>query len=387
MKILWISEFKVPTGFARVSKALVGKLNKVHDITVLDWYESKKSFDTGVHVIGKKDEKDDLGVKAMLEVYQNFDAIYILNDVWNIDKYLAALKKVSVHVPLPKIVIYFPVDATMHNPSWYENFDIVTHAVTYTKFAVDVILQAAPQLKDKIKIIPHGIDTDTFYKSPIPKSEIREYLYGSKAFNDAFIFFSANRNALRKKLDITIRAFAEFIKRSGAKDAYLHLHCGLKDFGIHIPTVIKQFGIDDRIIVSNQESSMQNISSDLLNLYYNATNVGVNASLGEGWSLTNMEHAMSGAIQIVPNHSAPAELFEGRGVLANIAGEVLIDHCYTLGQLVDYKHLAQCMEACYGQFKASSVAFMDGEKAREYFSQRQFSWTTIAGQWETLFKN
>ena len=87
MKILWVSEFKVPTGFARVSKSIVNRLNKKHEITVLDWYQTKASFDTGVKVIGKKDEKDEFGILQLMQVYDEYDAIFILNDVWNINKY------------------------------------------------------------------------------------------------------------------------------------------------------------------------------------------------------------------------------------------------------------------------------------------------------------
>ena len=388
MKILWVSEFKVPTGFARVSKSIVNRLNKKHEITVLDWYQTKSSFDTGVKIIGKKDEKDEFGILQLMQVYDEYDAIFILNDVWNINKYLSALKKVAIHAALPKIVIYFPVDAELHNPAWYLNFDIVTHAVTYTQFAKGVVCKAAPQLRKKIKIIPHGIDTDTFYPSPTPKNKIREYLYGSKALNDKFIFFTANRNTTRKKLDITIRAFAEFVKKMQVDDAYLHLHCGMMDYGVHIPTVIKQFDIDKRIILTNKENMMQDIPSDMLNLYYNATDVGVTSSLGEGWGLCNVEHAVTGAPQIVPNHSACAELFKGRGALVNTSGDIMLDECYTLGKLPDYKHMATCMAAYYSLSRNSndySYGFNDGAKAHHYFTQPKFNWTVIAAQWDELF--
>ncbi len=389
MKILWVSEFKVPTGFARVSKSIVSRLNKKHDITVLDWYQLKASFDCGVKVIGKKDEKDEFGVLQLMQVCEEYDAIFILNDVWNIDKYLSAIKKGAIHSALlPKIVIYFPVDAELHNPAWYSNFDIVSHAVTYTQFAKGVVCKAAPQLRKKIKIIPHGVDTDTFYPSPTPKHKIREYLYGSKALRDKFIFFTSNRNTPRKKIDITIRAFSEFVKKNKVEDAYLHLHCGMMDYGIHIPTVIKQFGIDNRIIVTNKENMMQNIPSDMLNLYYNATDVGVNSSLGEGWGLCNIEHAATGAPQIVPNHSACAELFRGRGALVDTCGDIMLDECYTLGKLPDYKHMAECMYAYYslsGNRSERPDGFNDGDKAYRYFTQPKFNWTVIAAQWDELF--
>ncbi len=388
MKILCHSEFKVPTGFARVSQSIFARLKKAHEITVLDWYESTDSLFLGINIIGKQYKDDEFGINKLLQVYSQYDVIYILNDVWNTTKILAALKKQSGGVGLPKIIVYFPVDAELHNPKWYEHFDIVTHAVTYTKFAKEVVAAAVPALRDSIKIIPHGIDTDVFYKSPTPKEKIREKLWGSKRLNDAFIFISTNRNAPRKKLDITIRAFAEFLKKTGAKDAWLHLHCGMVDYGIPIPTIIKQFGVDHRIMVTSTEAQMQNISSEMLNLYYNAADVGLNASLGEGWGLCSIEGAVTGAPQIVPDHSACTELFgAGRGLLVDIASDIMLDGCYTMGKLPDYAHMAVCMESYYTAKKNNEELFNDGERAREYFNRSKFSWKVISTQWENLFNN
>lgn len=388
MKILWISETLVPTGFARVSQSIVSRLNKKHDITVLDWYQTDDSFNLGVRVTGKLHANDEFGIDKMLKIYNKYDAIYILNDVWNINKYLAALKKDTDGIGLPKIIVYFPVDAKLHNPKWYENFNIITHAVTYTKFAKDVVGSAVPSLKKHIKIIPHGVDTNIFFKSPMPKADIRHQLWKKKTLTDAFIFMSAHRNNTRKRLDITIRAFAQFLKITGAKDAWLHLHCGLMDFGVPIPTLIKQFKVDNRIMLTNNQVMMQNIPTDLLNLYYNAADVGLNSSLAEGWSLTNCEHAVTGAPQIMPNHSACKELFTGRGALIDTVADAMLDGSFTMGKLVDYKHMAMLMAAYYMDSKSKnekSSFINDGLRGQKYFCQKQFSWSAIADQWNELF--
>ena len=41
-----------------------------------------------------------------------------------------------------------------------------------------------------------------------------------------------------------------------------------------------------------------------LNLLYNACDVGITTSMGEGWGLVSFEHGAAGAAQIVPDHSA-----------------------------------------------------------------------------------
>ena len=52
-----------------------------------------------------------------------------------------------------------------------------------------------------------------------------------------------------------------------------------------------------------------------LNRLYNACDVGINTSMGEGWGLVSCEHGAAGAAQIVPDHTGCAELWRGRGEL------------------------------------------------------------------------
>lgn len=388
MKVLWISEYNLPTGFARVSKSLIKQLQKRLDITVLDWYEDKDSFVGGVKVLGKKTKLDAIGIQRMLDIYQQYDAIFILNDVWNIAKYLNAIKQGrSKTKHLPKIFTYFPVDARQHNPDWYTDFNIVTEAVTYTNFAVDAICEAVNSNQTmncafNLSVIPHGIDGDVFFKSQSDKSAIREHVYNTNQLNDAFVFFNGNRNQPRKRLDITVRAFSEFLKSTKATDAYLHLHCGLLDYGLNIPELVKHFGVSDYVIVSGQEEAMQNVSSEMLNLYYNASDVGLNSSLGEGWGLVNVEHGMTGAPQIVPNHSACAEIYNGNAMLIDSPTEILFYESLTIGNIPDYKHMAVCMEKYYSDKRLRKK---DGGAIKKHFSSPLYSWTSIAEQWFTLF--
>ena len=390
MKILWISEFDMPSGFARVSKALIKNLQKEFDITVLDWYAEKDGFHAGVKVLGKKSKDDHLAIGRFMDIYSSYDAIFILNDVWNIAKYLKALISGGAYSygnqnffpALPKIITYFPVDAKNHNPEWYSDFRHVYAPVTYTEFARQVISQCAPQFEERLHVIPHGIDSDIFFKSMSSKPSIREYLYKSKELSDAFIFMNANRNQPRKKLDITVMAFAAFLKKTKATNAFLHLHCGLQDYGVNIVELIKRFGVSERIIITGETSGMQNISSEMLNLYYNSADVGLNSSLGEGWGLVGMEHAITGAPQIVPAHSACEEVFGNKALLVKCPTETVFYETITVGRIPDYKHMAQCMEKYYTDVELREK---HGQQLMEHFSQPEFSWKNISGKFKALF--
>ena len=382
MKILWVSEYDMPSGFARVSKSLIKNLQKQFDITVLDWYAENDGFHAGVKVLGKKSKDDHLAIAKFMDVYADYDAIFFLNDVWNIAKYLKALNASAKLVKPPKIVAYFPVDAKNHNPAWYSDFKYVSEPVTYTEFARQVVSQCAPQLDERISIVPHGIDSDIFFKSMSDKPSIREYLYGSKGLSDAFIFMNANRNQSRKKIDITVMAFAAFLKKTKATNAFLHLHCGLKDYGVNIPELVERFGVSERIIITGETSGMQNISSEMLNLYYNASDVGLNSSLGEGWGLTSCEHGVTGAPQIVPAHSACEEIFVDKALLVKCPTETVFYETITVGKIPDYRHMAQCMEKYYTD---EALRKEHGDKLIEYFSQPEFSWKNIANTFKNIF--
>jgi hypothetical protein len=52
-----------------------------------------------------------------------------------------------------------------------------------------------------------------------------------------------------------------------------------------------------------------------LNLLFNACDVGITTTMGEGWGQVSCEHGAAGAAQIVPDHTACAELWRGRGEL------------------------------------------------------------------------
>src|SRR5690606_21010444 len=50
--------------------------------------------------------------------------------------------------------------------------------------------------------------------------------------------------------------------------------------------------------------SHNNVSDDILNMIYKVSQIGLQTSTGEGWSLTNLEHSLFNSIQVVPDFLA-----------------------------------------------------------------------------------
>ncbi len=387
-RILWASDLVTPTGFSRVAHSIIKHLKNEYEITGVgvNYHGDPHEFDfaifpannTGAYIYGEN------RVCELLSS-QKFDLLYILNDAWVINRYLQAIKKNVEKDRIPKIVVYFPVDSNEHDREWYENFDIVTQPVTYTEYARWVVRDANPTLD--IKIIPHGVDTDLFFKKYPTRAEAKNkffepYLDKMGDLSNSFIVLNANRNQPRKKLDITMKGFAKF-SRNKPKDVKIYMHCGIVDASINVDKLATRYGIADRLIVSSAKRGVQVVPDWRLNEIYNATDVGINTGMGEGWGLTSVEHAATGAVQVVPDHSACRELFSDCGVLLKTKVEFTFDNSMTVGRLTDADEVAQKLQLLYeNRDKMEEIA----ERGFKKFTSEEYSWKRIAGLWNELFK-
>ena len=129
---------------------------------------------------------------------------------------------------------------------------------------------------------------------------------------NSFIVLNASRPDKRKRVDLTIAGFARFAAGKPA-NVRLCLHHAIMGGPeqAQIGALIEQLGLKERVHLNPLAGGV--IDDDALNLLYNACDVGINTSMGEGWGLVSFEHGAAGAAQIVPDHSACAELWRGRG--------------------------------------------------------------------------
>lgn len=322
------------------------------------------------------------GMERLPELLERkFDFIFILNDVWVVSNYLAKIKAALKEKTIPPVIVYFPVDAHTFDEEWFVNFDIVSKTIVYTRFAERVVKEVCPNLE--LTVIPHGVDRGVFDKIDLPKAEVKKLIYPDmEEFYNSFIVLSAQRNQPRKRVDITIESFALFAKGK-PENVKLYMHMGLRDAGFDIIKLAKRYGIDDRLIVTNKSLGIQTIPASRLNLIYNATDVGVNTSLGEGWGLVNIEHAITGAPQVVPDHSALTELYEDCGLLVPISQSLTNLDVMTVGGLVRSESVAQRIEELYTNHDLYNTL---SEKGLLKFSSPEYDWINISKKFQNLFE-
>ena len=396
-KILFLAEYLCGTGFSTVAENLSKNMTEKFDVYLIDTARDFSFFlkNDGVNYTGRISQSYNMGVQKLISIIESFDLLFIINDVWNIDFVLAELKK-SGKI-LPKIVVYFPIDAEDHNIKWYANFDIVSKVFTYTEFAKRVIFETSKgflnkkhqkKLQDLIHILPHGIDSKQIIELS-NKKQLRQELFETNRFDDALIFLNANRNQPRKRLDITIRAFSKLVHETDILEKginpMLYMHCAIIDSHINVVEYAKRYKVHDRLLLSvSQETPTKKpqLSYDTLNKIYNVCDIGVNSSMGEGWGLCSVEHAITGAAQIVPNHSALEDVFgdNSNAEFVDYEGEYVQDNIMTIGKLVSVDKLCQSMYFLATEKTKDGKLFRDkiAYNAKQRFSSSTFEWKNIS---------
>jgi D-inositol-3-phosphate glycosyltransferase len=135
--------------------------------------------------------------------------------------------------------------------------------------------------------------------------------------------------------------------------------------------------------MSRLNRHLPTVPSEQMNLIYNACEVGVNTSAAEGWGLVSFEPAAAGGAQIVPRHSACAELWEGSAMLVEPAMDLVFEKTLTTGWLVTPEGVAAALEELYQNPQTLELM---SEKAHELAHRPEYRWEAIAGRWAQLFQ-
>lgn len=383
-KILWSADAVAKTGFGRVTENLIYRLKDQYEIVVLanNWWgdacDMQKDFK--MYPSSNRFAQEPFGVQRIREVVEieKPDLVFVNNDMWIVNSLYKQIKDLHEAGKF-KFVAYMPMDSygwTGCIPEFINSWD---ELVCYTEFGAKD--WQAWGCHKAVSVIPHGITDGQFY--PMDKAEARKRLGLDP--ND-FIILNANRNQARKRIDITIDAFARFAV--GKPDTKLYLHMGLKDQGWDIMALfgkqMRRHGLDPngRIIMTTKGAAPPNVSVQMLNTIYNAADIGVNTCKGEGHGLVNHEHAACGVAQVVPDHTSCKEIFEGAGKLIRSDFTDIDLNFNREMPMPSAEHLAEIFEELY-QDRAELVRC--GKACYERATDDKYQWSTIAGQFGEIF--
>lgn len=387
------------TGFTRVLLSILSRLADAYEVHFVGiGYKGDPREVTGVTLEPCNRRGGDLfGAFRAAELVEALDArlVLLLNDLWILQVYTRALPR---RPDRPAIVAYVPLDGRLPDDRLLASLTGIDRFVAYTEFGRGEIGRSLARLAERgvsfarsdVDVIPHGVDAGTFY--PLAgsvdaqldrgRTVVRRRLFPDEPdWHDAFVVLNANRPSGRKRVDLTIDGFARFA-RDKPPNVKLWLHHALIHADEHsaIATHAERVGIADRLRLTALGAPA--LSDEGLNLVYNACDVGLNTAMGEGWGLVSFEHAATGAAQVVPRHSACAELWDGAATLL-AAEDVGVPACAMLAmQAVSADGVATALEHLYAdrdhRRRMSHAAYRNALRA-------DYSWDTIADRWRRLF--
>jgi glycosyltransferase involved in cell wall biosynthesis len=432
IKLGIISDFAADTGFAAVSHQVANYLDNTgkYDIKVLgiNYHGTPNKWAKRFDVWPARSGGDFLGVNFVKQFLGETtpDVIFLFQDFWNLSLYMGKIEPMT-----SGIVGYYPVDSPNIKGSYMLPLAGMTQLICYTQFGVDESVRAATEAwrelvqralaqdvhvserlvvgvgggtdmrtgapipvsevpvpaknlanllnPDFYKVIPHGIDTENFFK-------VDQYLARGmfEMSNDWYIVGNVNRNQSRKRLDLSIKSFSKFAKDK--PHARLLLHSVRNDpRGWDLMQLATYYGVEKKLLLTHDIFEGKRATLEQLNLLYNSLDVMINTGGGEGWGLTSFESAALGLPQIVPNWSATKEIWEGAGLLLDVV-EVRheLSSINTMQATISTDHCAELLNQLHDD---KAFAAKIGEQCLQVTQRPEYKWENVGARFDEVFED
>lgn len=379
------------TGFGTVTRNVCEALYRTgrYDIDILgiNYWGDPHNFPYRIWPTGINNDRDPYGRKKVTSMIpqMDYDILFLLQDSFILDFMPTVLPYLKSQGKKFKSICYYPIDGTPKE-QWIRNVDAADYLVAYSKFGAEESKKAFPGCKEP-HIIPHGANLTDF--KPMPEEEVkafRKMYFGKHA--DKFVVTNLNRNQHRKDIPRTIAAFKEFRKQ--VPNSILYLHMASKDQGWNLLEVIKSFGFNNKedVLFPENFGPNQGYPREVVNMIYNASDLVVSTTIGEGWGLSWVEAMATKTPVLMPNNTVMNEVItEDRGYLCDSGTNpalytVLPNDNEVIRPLVDVNDMANKMADIYNNY---DKALVKADRAYDWV-KNELNWQGNVGKmWVKLF--
>lgn len=386
-RILWLGDAGCHTGFGRVTHSIGDRLVEQynHDVSVLavnyrgDYFETKMKLYRPNTISGE----DTYGQTRFLELLGKTepDVVVILQDPYVIVKFLFENRYDPDRILLRyrPLLTYIPVDGYNQPPGWFTLLPKVSKAVAMSNFGAKAI--------GIDNMVHHGVDTDQFWpisdKHPATTSTgivCKSKADCKEAFGyprDSFLVLRIDKNSGRKDFPATWKALVPVMRKH--KDIIVHFHCESVNsaHGINMPAMFsRDEDTASRFYLPDFHNSFIGWPQQDLNILYNAADIFVSTSRGEGFGLTLAESLAAGVPVIAQNITAIPEVVGPGGVLIEPTGCTVT---VPSGQDLYLADTGKFTEAIEHLYLAGGVRRKLGEAGREHVV-KSFSWDNAAAR-------
>jgi len=398
--ILWFCRTSDSSSLARITDSVLPLLSKNFDITLLSNKSSLKCVknviigqDTGAityrdfiksqNNANPNANPNDLNNVRFLNmkyilvqivdlIYDgDYDYLFVCNGVYEIDWITKILTSSPTYLinkvgKTTKLVVWAPIDyipsigviqnviksdifLTM-NPVMKDEINRINTTtpckrLEWVGHGSDRIGENAPMDREKLVFELNRMRTDKLIMSKEPFSVHDTIILNANNYGPLSPELNSvvNTPGTRKRLDITVKAFLKVLETN--KNVKLWIHTNLNAFfGMLAIEEILLISFVDNLILSNNA-----VTDKQLGMIYQMSNISIQTSYGEGWSLTNLEASLYRSLQVVPNFLATGWHYgNGRGLLIPVVRKTIknegnID--VTIGEVTVEDTVSKLLEA------------------------------------------
>lgn len=395
MRILFYGESPIlETGAARVDRHLLDTIVECgHEVEVIatshfweDEYDHERYPYKIISVSRETQQKTHEAAGAIInERMKDFDLLFISGDMHVPNILIEQVKK------YPTIVLA-AIDGEVKHPDQVVSLGVASFPAVYSRYSFYQVLDHLPGIKDCFKCIRLGSEPEVFF--PLPEDERKAYR--EKAFgitDEKFLVMWANRNQMRKDPGRAMAAFHLFHQR--VPHSVLYMHCRMQDVGGNIVSQATLLGLrvkgaNPEVMFAPQDyTEIAGFDREKLNKMYNAADVCISTSQGEGWGLTTTEAMAAGTPFIGPANTTFFELLglnEERGYLASCGGDDLWSIYYGVDDAPrPLTSVTDMAEYLYHVYLNREEALQKAKEARKWTERH--TWQRFKNQWKEVLRD
>lgn len=400
-RILVLADAGSTTGFARVTHAIGDRLARDygHDVHVLavNFDGDAGKWDTSMRLwMPNKLVREDLfGLSRYVEMLAQVmpDVVLIINDPYVVLRHIFR-NRYDEDLLLARtrpIVAYMPIDGTNQPAQWSILPELVAKVPPVTGGTGPRLIPVAmskfgQQFLDTDHLIYHGVESEfqPLSEGPITlssgvtvstKAEMKKQLGLPE---DAFLILRVDRNSHRKNFGDTWRAIVPVMHRHD--NVYAWFHCRAEGDQLELPQLVsRDLATGNRFFWPGKFSTHHGWANEDLIGLYNAADMFVSTSMGEGFGLTLAEAAACGLPIVAQKVSSIPEVVGPGGFLLK-PDRLMATESGQDQWLPDVKAFTDAIERLYSDRRLRKSL---GEAGRAHVRDT-FSWDTAAKQFHEL---
>jgi glycosyltransferase involved in cell wall biosynthesis len=353
-------------------------------------HEKERELPSNVQIYDCFENENPKGLGFGFDQFADFvtmnkpDVIIIYNDMVVVANLLEKLTKVQNKNF--KVIVYIDQVYLYQKKHYIELLNAhADYVLCFTPYWEDIARGLG--IKRPTGYLQHGFDPMTHY--PVSKNICRDY-YNLK--QDDFIVMSLNRNQPRKRYDILLQTWAEFVSRHIEEPVKLLIATALNG-GWSILEVYErelwkrgltlEQGLKHVIFIDNP----QNVLDEEINILMNLGDINLTEMDGEGWGLTNYQSAALGKPQVTSYVGGIKDFFtKDNSMILEPKMTFYIDQSRdSVGgeaELVDYRDAVDALEAYYAD---PDLRKLHGDRCRKGILEK-YQWPVLGDKLYNIIK-